>query len=259
MSPESTPNSTPNNDEFYVNYASVPPSYRRFLIRFIPLLVAGVVLFALVLSGIHDQFNLGKIQGNFELEGLLVGEPVPHLVVPRSGDVSSNVPFSRYVLSGTGKTSPKAEVLEQVGKWVKLDGIVVSRNHLSVIAARSAEPIEPPENVISTPNAGTSLGEYSLVGEIVDGKCYPGVMKPGQTKTHRGCAIRCLSGGVPAVFRVQNDRNDVMYFLLADEAGQAVNDRILDLVADPIRITGEVMQYDDMFVLQADPTAYERV
>lgn len=254
-----TEQSTPNNDEFYINYASVPSSYRRFLVRFIPLLAIGFVLFALVLSSIHDQFNPGKIQGKFDIEGLLVDEPVPHLIVPRGGDVSSNVPFSRYLLSGTGKTAPKDSVLEHVGKWVKLNGTVVSRNHLSVIAARSAEPIDPPENAIASPNAGTSLGQYSLTGEILDSKCYPGVMKPGQTKTHRACAIRCISGGVPAVFRVQNDRDDVMYFLLADKGGKAVNDRILNLVADPVRITGEVMQYDDMFVLQADPSTYERV
>jgi len=254
-----TEQSTPKQDEFYINYAAVPPSYRRFLVRFVPLLAIGFVLFALVLSSVHDQFNNGKIQGRFDLEGLLADKPVPHLIVPRSGDVSSSVPFSRYLLTGTGKTAPKDSVLEQAGQWVKLNGTVVSRNHLSVIAARSAEPIDPPENAIPAPNPGTSLGQYSLTGEILDSKCYPGVMKPGQTKTHRACAIRCISGGVPAVFRVQNNRNDVMYFLLADEQGQAVNNRILDWVADPVQITGEVMQYDDLFVLQADPSTYKRV
>ena len=250
---------SPTPDEFYINYAPLPSSYKRFLIQFIPLFMLGAVLFGLILPGWHNQFNSGKINGSVELEGLLVGEPVPHLIVPRPGDVSSSVPFSRYILSGLGKTSPSASVLEQLDKWVKLKGTMVSRNHLSVIAVRSAEAIDAPENVTINPDRNTSLGEYSLTGEILDGKCYPGIMKPGQSKTHKACAIRCISGGVPAVFRVENNRNDVMYFLLADKQGQAVNDRILDLVADPIRITGNVMQYDDMFVLQADPATYERV
>lgn len=249
----------PSPDEFYVNYAPAPVSYRRFLIRFIPLLVLGSILFAIVFPGLHNQFNSGRIHGGTEIEGLLVGEPVPHLIVPRPGNVESQVPFSRYVLSGLGKSAPRANVLEQVGQWVKLSGVMISRNQLSLIAVRSAEPIEPPANVTINPNEGTTLGEFSLTGEILDGKCYPGTMKPGQGKTHRACAIRCISGGVPAVFRVQNNRKDVMYFLLADEQGQAVNDRILDFVADPIRITGTVMQYDDMFVLQAEPSTYERV
>lgn len=247
----------PTHDEFYIHYASVPNSYRRFLVRFIPLLVVGVILFAVVLPGIHNQFNPGKLQGAQALEGLLVAEPVPHLMVPRPGDVNSSVPFSRYLLTGPGKTAPKAKVLEHLGQWVTLKGTVVSRNQLSVIATRSAEPIEPPQN--SEPKAGKPLGQYTLKGEILDSKCYPGVMKPGQSKTHRACAIRCISGGVPAVFRVQNGRDDVMYFLLTDEQGKAVNDKILDVVADPLQITGEVIQYDDMFVLRASPSSYQKL
>lgn len=254
-----TQKSPPDRDEFYVNYASIPDSYKKFLWRFIPLLVAGVALFALVLPGVHNQFNKGQIQGAFELEGLLVDKPLPHLIVPRPGDTDGNVSFSRYLLTGPGKTAPREPVSKHTGEWVKLNGTVVSRNHLSVIAARSAEPITPPENVAIDPKIGTSLGEFSLTGEILDSKCYPGVMKPGQSKTHRACAIRCISGGVPAVFRVQNDRDEIMYLLLADRQGKAVNDRILDVVADPVQITGQVIQYDDMYVIQADPDTYKRV
>ena len=250
---------TPDKDEFYVNYAAIPRSYGRFLVRFMPLLAISAVLFALVFPGLHAQFNSGKIQGSTELDGLLVSEPVPHLVVPRPGTIAAGIPFSRYLLSGGGKTAPKAEILDRAGQWVKLTGTLVARNQLSVIAARSAEPIEPPENVAIAPDMGKPLGEYALTGEIVDSKCYPGVMKPGRSKTHRACAIRCISGGVPAVFRVQNSRDDVLYFVLADAQGRAVNDRVLDLVADPVRIVGEVIQYDDMFVLRADPGSYERV
>ena len=83
-------------------------------------------------------------------------------------------------------------------------------------------------------------------------------MKPGQGKTHRGCAIRCLSGGVPAVFHVVNQAGQPMYFLLADQSGGAVNDRVLDVVADPLEINGEVVRYDDLYVLRADPQTYHR-
>ncbi|MEO0376258.1 MAG: hypothetical protein AAF329_16880 [Cyanobacteria bacterium P01_A01_bin.17] len=246
-------------DEFYISYAPVPKGYRRFLFRFVPLLVIGVILFAGLLPMVHNQFNTGKLQGKQELEGFLAADPVPHLVVPRPGNIGNNSPFSRYLLTGGGKTAPKAEILEYLGKWVKLTGTMVSRNQLSVIATGSAEPIDPPVNAAAQPNEGAPLGTYTLTGEILDSKCYPGVMKPGQGKTHRACAIRCISGGVPAVFRVQNNRKDVLYFLLADQQGKAINDRILDLVADPVEITGEVIQYDDMFVVQADPDSYKRV
>lgn len=249
----------PKTDEFYINYATVPPSYRRFLIKFIASLVVGLLLFTVVLPRVHAQFNTGKLYGKQELEGLLVADPVPHLMVPRSGNTEEDNSFSRYALLGTGKTGAKPAVLEHLGEWVKLNGVVVSRNQLSVIAALSAEKIEQPPTLPATSKEGTPLGKFSLVGEILDGKCYPGVMKPGQGKTHRACAIRCIVGGVPAVFRVQNSTHDVMYLLLADQNGKAVNDQIQDLIADSIQITGEVIQYDDMYVIQADPNSYERV
>jgi hypothetical protein len=50
------------------------------------------------------------------------------------------------------------------------------------------------------------LGEFDLVGEIVDRKCYLGNMNPGNGKVHRDCAVRCLSGGILPVFAT-NDFN----------------------------------------------------
>ena len=245
-------------DEFYVNYGKLPRSYRRFLLIFVPLLVAGMLLFAGVLPHLHDQVNPGKIHGVQELDGLLMAEPVPHLVVPRPGNVMGGPAFSRYILSATNKAGPSPQIMEQAGNWVRLSGIVVARDGLAMVAARSAEPIEPPATVTVRPDAGVALGEFALEGEILDGKCYPGIMKPGEGKTHRACAIRCISGGVPAVFQVQQG-GDSLYFLLADGAGQAVGNRVLDLVADHVRITGEVLQYDDMYVIQADPNTYQRL
>lgn len=244
-------------DEFFIGYLGVPPKLKRFLLGFIPVLVIAALAFAFILPPLHfDQSNLGKRTKVPEFEGLLVGQPSPHLLVPRTGDVGTGSDFSLYLLSGPGKTSPKPKVLEHVDKWVKLKGTPFHRNHLTVIATKSAEPMAAPTAGPTQP-AGSSLGEFSLKGEIVDGKCYPGVMKPGRTKTHRSCAIRCIAGGVPPVFVVHNQAGDKLYFLLSDLDGTAVNDKVLDLVADPVQITGEVIQYADTFVLKADPATYQ--
>ena len=40
------------------------------------------------------------------------------------------------------------------------------------------------------------LGAVTLTGEIVDSKCFLGVMNPGNLKPHKACAIRCISGGI---------------------------------------------------------------
>ena len=71
-----------------------------------------------------------------------------------------------------------------------------------------------PETVANTTGADASaehsigayleLGETTPKGEIVDSKCYLGVMNPGNLKAHRACAINCIQGGVPPVLLVRD-------------------------------------------------------
>lgn len=244
---------TENRDEFFLGYASeIPREIRQLLLKFIPLLVISAIAFAIILPLVHSHFNSGKVGSLEDFEGLLLTEPVPHIMVPTEDNN-----YSRYVLSGRGKTAAKAEILEHTGQWVKLSGSPVNRNNATLIAAKSAEVIESPATKIVKPEAGKSLGKFSLTGEIIDSKCYLGTMKPGQTKTHRGCAIRCISGGVPPALITHNQQGDEIYLALVDSQGKAVNERILDLIADPVKINGEVVQYNNLFVLKADPDSYE--
>jgi hypothetical protein len=62
----------------------------------------------------------------------------------------------------------------------------------------------------------------NLRGEIVDTKCYLGVMTPGEDKVHRGCAVRCISRGVPPAFLVRDASADsrILSFGPATTAGR---------------------------------------
>jgi hypothetical protein len=97
------------------------------------------------------------------------------------------------------------------------------------------------------------LGVQALRGEIVDSKCFLGAMRPGRGKPHRACATLCIRGGIPPVLRVETANGEYRHFLLTDEDGRAVNDRVLDVVAEPVEITGRVIRTGDMLVLQANP------
>lgn len=249
-----------DNDEFYTGYGKIPKKVGRFLLIVVPSFVVGYLCLALLLPSLHfDQFNRGRWASGQTFQGLLRNAPSPHLMVPRPGDVGDQSPYSVYLLSGPGKTSPPKRVMENAGQWVELKGLPVHRNSFTILATSSAKPIERPETAPPELEMGESMGEFSLTGEILDGKCYPGIMKPGRTKTHRSCAIRCISGGVPAVFLANNQDGEPLYFMLADLDGAAVNDKVLDLVADPIRITGDVMRYGDIYVIKADPNTYELI
>jgi hypothetical protein len=112
------------------------------------------------------------------------------------------------------------------------------------------------ERAAALAGSPVDLGERTLVGEIVDSKCYLGVMKPGRSKPHKSCAVRCISGGVPPMLRVTDESGVTTDYLLVDERGAAVNDAVLDLVAVPVRITGTVRRIGDRLQLRADPTSY---
>jgi hypothetical protein len=145
------------------------------------------------------------------------------------------------------------------GKRVRLQGALIYRDNQATIDLKpgSIEVIDDG----STQNAGhlMDLGEFTLQGEIVDSKCYMGVMKPGNLKPHRACAVRCISGGIPPVLLVRDAAGRSLYFLLVGPEGQSVNQEILQHVALPIEISGRVSRYSDQWVLHADPDTIERL
>jgi hypothetical protein len=101
-----------------------------------------------------------------------------------------------------------------------------------------------------------NLGEFDLVGEIVDSKCYLGNMNPGNGKVHRDCAVRCLSGGIPPVFAT-NDFNGSPAVLLLTGPNQKrlPREAFLDRVAQPMRIHGRVMQIGNTLLLETESSA----
>ena len=99
-----------------------------------------------------------------------------------------------------------------------------------------------------------NLGETELKGEIVDSKCYFGVMKPGFGKPHRDCAIRCISGGIPPVLVVKNEKGEAQYFLLTGQNGEPINQEVLPFVGLPVSIKGQLEKMADWYVLKVTPT-----
>ena len=79
------------------------------------------------------------------------------------------------------------------------------------------------------------LGEVRLTGEIVDSKCYFGVMNPGNGKVHRDCAVRCLSGGIPPAFLVRDSAGTAQTLLLGNWKRE-----LLEHVAEAVTLHGRL-------------------
>ena len=94
----------------------------------------------------------------------------------------------------------------------------------------------------------------TLRGEIVDSKCFLGVMTPGQGKTHRACASLCLRGGIPPALFVEDRAGASRLVLLVSPAGDALDPAIVaDRAFEPTEMTGRLERTDGWWRLRTDP------
>ena len=184
--------------------------------------------------------------------------------MPRPG-VGAGLPsFSSYYLVKPFKFGFDAATASRLdGKSVNMKGTLIYRGGNQTMIEVIADSIQPAvvseKNLALVPIASpVSLGQQTLLGEIVDSKCHLGVMNPGALIPHRACAIRCISGGIPPVLLVLQTNGPALYFLLVSREGKAVNQQVLDLVAEPVTITGGVERQGEVLILRADPDSYRR-
>ncbi len=252
------------NDDFYIGWeGKAAPGIARFArARVITLmLIAVAVAGAIAVS--QSPFASSRFEFGVErsFEGRIEFVPYPTLVVGRPGLVAPDEgqhDTSRWLLTVFGKFGADAALEGLDGHRVRLDGTLIDRDGVTMVELLpdSLEDLgaEAPTVAFAAPAT-----EVTLRGEIVDSKCYLGVMKPGNLKTHRTCAVRCISGGVPPVLLVRREDGTARYILLVDKDGAAVNGRILDMIAEPVEITGALSDIGGLELLKADPATYRRV
>lgn len=252
--------SAPTEDPFYVGYLerSPAPIATRTRVTVAMLLALGLGLGALLVSG-QSPFDQGVFEFGVDskFHGLLVERPYPLLLVPSTegGD-----PVTHY-LAAIGKIGAGKLVEGLDGQPVEVHGSLIYNNRQRMIEVHSVVRMTEGGAVLDRLQRGPALelGRLTLVGEIVDSKCHLGVMKPGRGKPHKACAIRCISGGIPPVLRVEDGAGNFDYLMLVTTDGQSVNQDVLDFVAEPVEISGRVVRRDNLLILYADPSSYRRL
>ncbi len=223
-------------NEFYVGYLPVPPGLKRFARRVAAALgiVAGGVGTLLVLG--QNPFTPGAFdyRDYRDFQGVLLTRPYPALVVPGG---------TPWLLAGPGKRGfiPPAAL---DGRIVRLRGERIQNGPdrmLEVLggAMSDAGPGSLPGEV--------DLGRVELTGEIVDSKCYFGVMNPGRGKVHRDCAARCLSGGIPPALVVRDASGIAATVLIANFRRE-----LLDHVAEPVTLHGRLARSAGRLILYTE-------
>ena len=251
-----------SNDEFYVGYLPNAPKRTALFVRKVIAicgLTIGVV--AIIFAWSQKKFSSSVFDYgiNSTVEGYYFQAPVPHLAVPLGTNSSGEELFQNVLLVGFGKAGAEDVMMKLEnkngnafeGKKIKLTGFMIYGNGKALLQVTEEDNanITPVAGVMSDVPSFQSTSTTSLQGEIVDPKCYFGVMKPGEGKGHRSCAIRCIAGGMPPVFH-STDREE--YFLIVNENGQPVNNEILGLVGDQISIRGKEMVWNDWKILKVN-------
>ncbi len=245
-----------SQDPFYIGYLPTAPRPIATHVRkgVIGLLVLAPLL-AVVLAAAQHTFDVAFFEfGNVRtFAGTVVVDPHPLLLVDRPGGGSS-----RYYLVAAGKFGAGPMVADVVGQRVQLEGTLIYRDDQTMLEVVDGS-VEAVAGAVQRGPDEVAHGTMTLRGEIVDSKCYLGVMKPGSTKPHRACASLCIRGGIPPLFVQRNQDGVGTYLLLVGADGSTINQEVLGWVAETVAITGEVVQVGDQWILRADPSAIERL
>lgn len=237
--------------DFYVGY--VPQAPQR-LARWVRLVILILLVAAAALAFLLASNQRGIGPGFFEygtvrtLEGVIEERPNPVLWVDRPGAAGTVLNLSRYLLVGAGKHGAGAAVAGLDGARVRISGTLIYRDDRTMVQLE-APPVRvqggsPPRPALQ------SLGSVTLTGEIVDGKCYLGVMNPGNGKVHRSCAVRCISGGSPAMLVVRDTEGRWRVMELITRDGRGLGREVFDLVAEPVTVSGELLRAGDSYLLR---------
>jgi hypothetical protein len=237
------------NSDFYVGYVpKVPPALAKWLTRIVSTLVLGGLAVGALLIFYQAPFADSKFEYGVyrEYSGVIEEWPYPML---RTADTA-------FLLVEAGKRGfSGAKGLQ--GQSVRLQAALIERgpDHMLEVVPASLRKIS---RLPITPASPIALGTVRLRGEIVDSKCYLGVMNPGNGKVHRDCAVRCISGGAPPAFVARDAAGETQVLLLVGADGHALNREVLPFVAEPLEISGELVRSGSNLILKAEPTHFRR-
>ncbi|MEW6304666.1 MAG: hypothetical protein AB1705_14415 [Verrucomicrobiota bacterium] len=240
------------NDDFYIGYNDdAPAPLARHTRKIVAILVVLVAVIAALAASRQNPVDVGVFEFGTSraFEGVLYETPLPMLRVARVSANGHSV--TNFILVGFGKHGLPAFARGHDGKKIRFHGTLIQRENLAMIELNDAATFQ----VVGEPQPWErrgkteSLGRVSLTGELVDTKCFLGVMRPATGKVHRGCAIRCLSGGVPPGLLVRDGAGNATVLMLAGPAGEPL---LYDVqwAARVVRCEGTLELHDGLPVLR---------
>jgi hypothetical protein len=229
------------------NLRSILPSagFLAWVCALTLVLFAGI---ALALGAAVNDPGGGDFSGDKDLTGVIVAEPYPLLVL----DPDAAHPNGHAILlSGGGKVGVQEQAAALNGKRARATGAGFKRGCIDTMVGVDLRPAEGP----APAPASTPLGTWRLTGEICDGKCVSGVMRPGNGLAHKACANVCIASGVPPVLVTTAPVEGAGYLLMGDKQGHALPDAFRDRTGVLQRMDGTVERIADLLIFHTDVAA----
>ena len=255
-----------SQQEFYIGWMpKAPKSFAKHVRKVLLILFPVALILAYLLSSNQKKFSTANFEyGKLtEMTGIYYNNPVPLIKVYDKNRDPISIPLVGYGKHGAESAIMEIENERKIslnGKELTLKGTMLYGDGKTILQ------IDKNDNPVVNIGSGSTfsvierdLGTQTIRGEIVDPKCYFGVMKPGEGKVHRDCAIRCILGGIPPVLHVQNEKGESNYYLIVGPHGEKISDAVQDVVAEPVSIEAKVVQQDDWVILYAAKENIKRI
>lgn len=254
-------------DAFYIGWMPhAPKSFAAWIKKYLMVLLPVVIVLGVLLALSQKKFGTGNFEFGrlIEVKGIYFDKPVPMLKVVNGKNIWGSENFIMVPLIGFGKHGADGTIADiEKEKNISLDGKEVTLKGTLLyndgkLLMQIDENDKPLLNIAESAQKqnsliSTELGTIDVKGEIVDPKCFFGVMKPGEGKPHKDCAIRCILGGIPPVLKATDEEGKQNYYLIVGANGEKMNEAVKDFVAVPAELHAKAVQYGDWIVLYVNP------
>lgn len=243
---------------FFVGYLPMPSGLKGFLALASLALILAFAAAAWLISTSQNDPGPGAFRFDFgpqTLTGVLELTPEPMLHVTEG---TERIPTGQTIMLSSGaKRGLGGRGVPLDGQVVSVRGIVLERGSLNMLQVQGrADALTAVEDAELPTISSQDMGRWRLTGEICDGKCLAGAMRPGRGIAHKACANLCIIGGVPPVF-VSTQPVEGSEFLMLGGMGMSERPQVmLDMVGEYVTLEGQVEKRGDLLIFTPD---YETV
>ena len=240
---------------FFVGFLPAPQALRVFLWVVTVALVTGAGALGYAIGATQDDPGPATLRGDYgrqTLTGMLEMTPTPILHVTQG---TETIPAGRtLMMTSAGKAGVMDRAAPLAGQLVTASGVILERGDLDMLQLRGGQNgLSAADGTAGAVPVAEPLGRWKLAGEICDGKCLSGAMRPGTGLAHKACANLCLIGGVPPVFVSSQPVEGAEFLMITGPDGTAFPDQAYNFVAQYISVEGDISRHGDLLVLAIDP------